>query len=120
MYPLTCHGGFNAPARSGKFDIVGFSAAVDDETLDAYVAIIDDPAIDQDGKAGLLIDDINAPTEQQYILVNKKYYAGDAAEASVRTDATIEWFPPESIRTRFGTSLSFTNIKQGSFCLYVR
>ena len=81
MYTLQCHAGFNVPARAGKFDIVGFTCTVEDETADAYCAIIDDPAIDPNGKAGLLIDNVDPPTEQKFILVNKGWYAADGSNA---------------------------------------
>ena len=112
MYPLVCHAGFNVPARSGKFEIVGFTVTVEDTTVDSYFAIIDDPDIDQSGKAGLIIASVEPPTEEKNILVNKK---GDGSAY----DATLEWFPPKPVKTRYGTSLCFTNIKQGSVCLYV-
>lgn len=117
MYPLQCHAGFNVPARAGKFDIVGFTATVEDNSADAYIGIVDDENIDQSGKAGLLIDSLEPPTEYKNILVNKHF---DAKAADTGDVDTIEWFPPECIKTRFGTSICFTNIKQGSFCLYVR
>jgi hypothetical protein len=130
MYPLTCHAGFNVPARAGKFDIVGFTVVGDDTLSDASTvetvvefAIIDDPDIDQSGKAGKLIASLEVPTLQKNILVHKKIqYVADVDSASGQQvyDATIEWFPPEPIKTRYGTSLYFNNIKQGSLCLYVR
>jgi len=105
MYPLTCAGGFNVPAKSGKFEIAGFTVGISDPSADSYVAIIDGP--------GLIIGSIEPPTEQRGIIARVD------ADASA-TEGTLSWFPNESVKTRNGTSLSFTNIKQGSFCLYVR
>jgi hypothetical protein len=125
VYPLQCHAGYNVPARSGKFDIVGFTVTAEDATSDMEVVIIDDENIDQSGKPGLIIPlaDVNPPTEVKHIIAREKLYAGDwvvkAGDAGAY-NATIKWFPSESIKTRYGTSLAFTNIKQGSFCLYVR
>jgi hypothetical protein len=125
MYPMTCHGGFNVPAKSGKFDIIGFTATAEDATADVEVVIIDDPNINQSGQVGFLIDlaDVNPPTIVRYIIAHEKIYAGDwvVKEGDAGSyDSTIKWFPPESIKIRYGTSLAFSNIKQGSFCLYVR
>ena len=105
MYPLTCAGGFNVPAKSGKFEIVGFNVSIDDPAADSYVAIIDGP--------GFIIGSIEPPTEQRGVLARVD------ADASA-TEGTLSWCPNEPVKTRYGTSLSFTNIKQGSFCLYVR
>ena len=119
MYPLTCHAGFNVPARSGKFEIVGFTVIgnVDLEAnQEIELAIIDDPEINPNGKAGRIIASLDVPTEQKNILVHKKI----VFDTDGNYDATLEWFPPEPIKTRHGTSLYFNNIKQGSFCLYVR
>jgi hypothetical protein len=117
MYPLTCHAGFNVPARAGKFEIVGFTA-VGDVDLEAdqeiELAIIDDSTIDQAGKAGKIYASLD--TNQKNILVHKKI----VFDTDSNYDATLEWFPPEPIKTRYGTSLYFNNIKQGSLCLYVR
>jgi len=113
MYPLQCVAGFNVPARAGKYDVAGFTAAIEDPTADSYIAIIDDPDIDQSGKAGKIIGSIEPPTEQKYIIARVD------KDASA-TEGTLSWEPLEPIKTRYGTSLSFTNIKQGSFCLYVR
>jgi len=110
MYPLTCHAGFNVPARSGKFEVVGFTVTVEDETADSYFAIVDDPAINQSGKAGLILSTL---TEQKNVLAHKK---GDGSSY----DGDLEWFPPESIKTRYGLSLYYTNVKAGSVCVYVR
>jgi hypothetical protein len=125
MYPLTCHAGFNVPARAGKFDIVGFTATAEDATKDTEVVIIDDPNIKPSGQAGFLLDlaDVNPPTTVKHIIAREKIYAGDwvVKEGDAGSySATIKWFPAESIKTRHGTSLAFNNIKQGSFCLYVR
>jgi len=116
MYPLTCHAGFNAPARSGKFEVVGFTVAVDQADQDTEIALVDDPAILQSGKAGKIIPSLTSPTDQKNILVHKKLFEGDGGPYH----STIEWFPPETIKTRYGISLFFENIKQGSLCLYVR
>lgn len=113
MYPLQCHAGFNVPARAGKFEIVAVAVTVQDPTLDSYFAIIDDPNIDPTGKAGLLIDSVEPPNENKFMLVNIK---GDGSAY----DTMLEWHPPEGIKTRYGTSLCFTNVKQGSVCVYVR
>lgn len=113
MYPLQCVAGFNVPARAGKFEIVGFSVTIEDPTVDAYFAIIDDPNINPAGKSGRLIDSVEPPNENKYVLVNKK---GDGSAY----DAMLEWHPVEPIKTRYGTSLCFSNIKQGSACVYVR
>ena len=113
MYPLTCVAGFNVPARAGKFEICGFTAEVQDTAAAANIALIDDPAIKSGWKTGRLIGSIAQPTEQKYIIVNK-------VANTTAVEPTFEWTPFESIKTRYGISLSFTNIKQGSFCLYVR
>jgi hypothetical protein len=125
MYPMTCQGGFNAPARAGKFDIVGFTATAKDPTVDTEVVIIDDPNINQRGQVGFVIplEDLDPPTIVRYIIAHEKLCAGEWVVKEGDTgsyDATIKWFPPESIKIRYGTSLAFSNIKQGSFCLYVR
>jgi hypothetical protein len=115
MYPLQCAGGYNVPAKAGKFRIVGFTVAVDDTGASAEVAIIDDPNI-KSGNAGFIIPDLDLPTTVRHILVHKK----KVFDTDGNYDATIEWFPPEPLMVRYGTSLFFSNIKQGSFCLYVR
>ncbi len=118
MYPLTCHAGFNVPARSGKFEIVGFTVVAKDIDEETQVVIVDDPAIDRNAEAGFILSlsDINPPTQQKNIIANEKFLEGDGGPVN----ATIKWFPPEPIKTRYGTSLAFHNIQQGSFCLYVR
>jgi len=119
MYPLTCIGGFNVPAKAGKFEIVGFTVVGDDDLadgLDIEVAIIDDPSIKPTETVGKIIASLTTPNEQKGIIVHKKI----AFDTDSNYNATIEWFPPEPIKTRYGTSLFFSNIRQGSFCLYVR
>ena len=123
MYPLTCHAGFNVPARAGKFEIVGFTALADQTDQDTEFAIIDDINIkkNQDQataayKAGLIIADLDQPCEIKKVLCHEKIYEGDGGPY----DATIKWFPPETVKTRYDISLFFSNIKQGSLCLYVK
>ena len=74
------------------------------------IAIVDDPAIDQDGKAGLILSTLDY---QKNVLAHVK---GDGSAY----DGTLEWHPTESIKTRYGLSLYFTNVKAGSVCVYVR
>ena len=112
-YMLRCVAGYNAPARQGKFEIVGFSATVADPTAASQFAIIDDPAIKAEWEAGRIIDSIEAPTEQKYIIANQKG-SGSAY------DTVLEWIAPEPVKTRYGISLCFTNIEQGSMCVYVK
>ena len=119
MYPLTCHAGFNVPARSGKYEIVGFTVVGNADLAadqDIELAIIDDPSIDQNGKAGKIIADLDVPTYQKNIIAHEKI----VFDTDSNYNATIKWFPPEPVKTRYGTSLFFNNIKQGSLCLYVR
>lgn len=114
MRPLVCAGGFNVPAKAGKFDILGFTAAVNDPSLDSELAIIDDVTLDwKSAGVGRIIPDIDSPTEVKDILVHKK---GDGSAY----DASLEWFPPEPIKIRHGLSICFSNIKQGSLCVYTR
>ena len=113
MYPLTCVAGFNVPARQGKFEIIGFCVTVDDVTADAEFAIVDDETIDPNGKAGKIISSLGSPTEVKNVLAHKKY-------ATNNSEPVMEWFPSCAIKTRYGTSLYFDNIKQGSVCVYVR
>jgi len=110
MYPLTCVAGYNVPARSGRFEVMGFTVTVEDETADSYFAIVDDPAIDQSGKAGLILSTLDY---QKNVLAHIK---GDGSAY----DGTLEWHPVESIKTRYGLSLYYTNVKAGSVCVYVR
>lgn len=112
-YPLTCAAGFNVPARAGKYEILGFTATVADATVDSQMAIVDDARIGQDVKQGFIIDSLESPTEYKNIIANIKGH-GSAY------DTVLEWFPPEPVKTRYGISLCFTNIEQGSLCLYVR
>lgn len=112
-YPLTCVAGFNVPARQGCFELVGFSATVADATAASQLAIIDDPEIPRYGKTGRIIGSIESPTEQKYIIANVKGH-GSAY------DTMLEWTPPEPIKVRYGISLCFTNIEQGSMCVYVK
>jgi len=115
MYPLTCAAGYNAPARRGKYEIVGFTALVADSTAASQMAIIDDPAINQDGIAGLIYptSDLEEPTTKKHIIVNIKGHGSSY-------DTVLEWFPAEPVKLRYGISLAFENIEQGSMCVYVR
>jgi len=90
--------------------VVGFTVTVEDETADSYFAIVDDPAIDPGGKAGRILSTLNY---QKNVLAHKK---GDGSAY----DGDLEWFPPESVKTRYGLSLYFTNVKAGSVCVYVK
>lgn len=114
MYPLTCIAGFNVPARRGKLTIVGFTVAVSDMAADSEFSIVDDDRIDQSltNEAGRIIASLAAPTETKRVIASVK--------AKASTTGVLEWFPPEPIKTRYGTSLCFTNIRQGSVCLYVQ
>ena len=112
-YPLTCIAGFNVPARAGKYEIVGFTATVADSAADSQMAIVDDVRIGQNTQQGFIIDSLEAPTEYKNIIVNEK---GDGSAY----DTVLEWWPAEPIKTRYGISLCYTNIEQGSLCLYVR
>ena len=119
MYPLTCHAGFNVPARAGRFDIVGFTVSGNDalaSDVPIEFAIIDDETINQSGITGKIISSLDPPTEVKHIIVNKKVMF----DTSGTHDHFIEWFPSEPVKTRYGISLYFNNIKQGSDCLYVK
>ena len=119
MYPLTCHAGFNVPAKAGKFDIVGFTVSGNDalaSNVPIEFAIIDDNTIKVDDKMGKLIASLDPPTVVKHIIVNKKV----TFDTSGTHDHFIEWFPSEPVKTRYGISLYFNNIKQGSVCLYVK
>jgi hypothetical protein len=114
MYPLTCIAGFNVPARKGCFKIVGFTVAVNDMALDSEFTVIDDIHINQSltNEAGYIHASMVPPIEEKKIIASVK---GKASTVGV-----LEWFPPEPVKTRYGTSLCFTNIRQGSVCLYVQ
>ena len=45
MYPIQCPGSFSVPAKSGKFEVLGFCVTVADPTADSQFAIVDDPGI---------------------------------------------------------------------------
>ncbi len=113
MYPLTCVGGFNVPARRGKFNIVGFTVAVNDMAADSESSVVDDININQAlaNEAGKIIPSLSAPTEIKKVIASVK--------AKASTVGTLEWWPAEPVKTRYGTSLCFTNVRQGSVCLYV-
>lgn len=115
MYPITCAGGFNAPARAGKMEIVGFTAIVDDPTAASELTLIDDPAIKGSMKAGFIYstDDVAAGTEKKHII------GGQEGHGSAY-DTVLEWWPAEPVKLRYGLSLAYTNIKQGSMCIYQR
>jgi len=113
MYMLTCVAGFNVPIRSGKMEIVGMTATVADATAASQVALVDDPGIRSDWKTGRILDSVEEPTEQKGIIANIKGH-GSAY------DTVLEWWPCEPVKTRYGLSLCFTNIEQGSMCIYVR
>jgi len=112
-YMLTCIAGFSAPARQGSFEVLGFSATVADPTAASQFAIVDDPGISKSGKTGRILGSLESPTEQKNIIANQKGH-GSAY------DTVLEWMAPEPIKTRHGISLCFTNIEQGSMCVYVR
>ena len=114
MYPLTCIAGFNVPARRGKLTIVGFTVAVNDMAADSEFSIVDDMNINQSlgNEAGLIIPSLSSPTEIKKVIASVK--------AKASTTGVLEWYPPEPVKTRYGTSLCFTNIRQGSVCLYVQ
>jgi hypothetical protein len=107
---LTCIAGFNAPARQGRYEIVGASAAVDDTAAASELCIIDDPDINQSGKAGRILASL--PTNQKGVLCYQKGLANG--------DGFLEWIAPEPIKTIYGTSLIFENLKPGTVCIYVR
>ena len=115
MYPLTCVGGFNVPARQGKYEVVGFIVDVNDPTLGAHVAIIDDVGIKPEWTCGRILTDLEPPTTVKNILVHIS-----ASALASNIGGSVEWFPPESVKTRYGISIHAENIKQGSFCLYVK
>lgn len=110
MYPITCAGGFNVPARGGKFEIVGFNAVPNDTTAAMEIAIIDDVTLLSGATVGKIYANLDAPTERKNIIVHK--YVAAATE--------IEWVAPEPVKIRHGISLFFDNVKQGSFCVYMR
>jgi hypothetical protein len=112
-YMLTCIAGYNAPARRGNYEVVGFTATVADPTAASQFAIVDDPDIPSDGKAGRILGSLESPTEQKNIIANVKGH-GSAF------DTVLEWLAPEPIKMRHGVSLCFNNIEQGSMCVYVR
>lgn len=114
MYPLTCIAGFNVPARQGKFEVCGFTVAVENTATAAHVGICDDPAIQPEWKCGRLLGNLmDPPTVLKNILVH-------AVANTTALESTIQWFPLEPVKTRYGISIHTLNVKQGSFCLYVR
>lgn len=108
-YPLTCVAGYNAPAKRGKFEITGISAAVSDMTKDAEIAIVDDSAIKDDWVTGRFLTSL---TDVKTILCDVKTLAS--------TDGQLSYEFAEPIKTRYGVSVLTTNIKSGTFCVYVR
>ena len=115
MYPVTCAGGFNAPAKAGKWELVGFTAMVDDPTAASELTLIDDPAIKSNMKAGFIYptSEVAAGTSKKHII------AGQEGHGSAY-DTVLEWWPAEPVKLRYGLSLAFTNIKQGSMCVYTK
>jgi hypothetical protein len=112
-YPLTCIAGFNAPIRQGYYEIVGLTATVADSTAASQVAIVDDEGIQSGWKTGRILGSLESPTEVKRIIANIKG-SGSAY------DTVLEWWPAEAVKVRRGISMCFTNIEQGSLCLYVR
>jgi len=113
MYPITCQAGFNAPAKAGKMEIVGFTALVNDPTAASEITLIDDPAIKSNMKSGFLYacSEVAAGTTKKHIIAAQEGH-GSAY------DTVLEWWPSQPIKLRYGLSLAYTNIKQGSFLVY--
>lgn len=110
-YMLTCLGGFNVPARQGKFSIVGMSAAVNDSTIDSELGIVDDTGILESWECGRLLSST--------IGQNKNVIADVKGDGSAY-DSFLEWTAPEPIKTRYGISLITVNVKPGTVCVYVK
>lgn len=114
MYPLQCYAGIPMPVKSGKFQIVGYKAAVETTTSASQLVLVDDEDIIPTDKFGKLIGnvaDINSG-DKKTVIVNKKGIAS--------VDGMLEEFFPEPIKTRYGISVHAENIVGGSLCVYVR
>ena len=109
MYPIQCPGSFSVPAKSGKFEVCGFSVTVNDPTANSQFAIVDDPGIKESWTTGRLLESLD---EQVGILVNIKGLAD--------IDTLLSYEFSEPIKTRYGISIYGTNLKAGSVCVYRR
>jgi len=110
MYPITCPGGYNVPAKQGRFDVTGFCVTISDPTAAAEFAIVDDPEIKESWTTGRLLTTL---TDQKGVLADVKVPASAGVGA-------IEWIPFETIKTRYGLSIYGTNYVVNSVCVYRR
>lgn len=103
------------PAKAGKFEVMGFTVLVDDPTEASEITLIDDPEIKGNMKAGFIY-----PTSEVAAGTTKKHIIAAQEGHGSAYDTVLEWWPAESIKTRYGLSLAYANIKQGSLCVYAR
>lgn len=109
-YPLTCYAGYPMPIRTGKFEIVGFSATANDATADSQVALLDDPGVNPDLLNGRILSTL--PVTQKGIIINIPGLAN--------IDSYLAYDFGEPVKVRNGLSIYTENIKAGTFCVYVR
>ena len=109
MYPLTCYAGFPMPLKAGKFEIAGYSCAADDTTLAMELAIVDDNTIMPSDTFGKLLDNAD---DYKFKIVHRK--------AAITYGNQLKEQFSFPIKTRYGISISSTNIRGGSLCVYVR
>lgn len=112
-YMLTCLGGYLVPARQGKYSVVGFSATVNDSTVDSEFGIVDDYEIKDSWQGGRLIQSTDIDADTKYVIA---YAKGDGSSY----DGFLQWTAPEPIKTRHGISIIASNIKPGTLCVYVK
>jgi len=112
MYPNTCYAGYPMPLRTGKFELMGYSAAPSAVGTAMEVAIIDDRNIG-DKKWGSLITTMESTGTQN----TKTVVAWDKIAAGYTVYASMF---PEPLKVRHGISVYCSNVKAGSFCLYIR
>ncbi len=109
MYPITCKAGFSIPAKAGKFDVLGYSVRINDETADSEFALVDDSNIIQGNDSGYVLGSL---TNQKTIIA---HVAGLA-----NLDSVLAVMFPEPIKTRYGLSILATNLLPGSIIVYMR
>lgn len=109
MYPITCKAGFSIPAKAGKFDVLGYSVRINDETADSEFALVDDSNITLGHDTGFVIGSL---TNQKTIIA---HVAGLA-----NLDSVLAVMFPEPIKTRHGLSVFATNVLPGSVIVYTR
>jgi len=110
-YPIHCVGGFSVPVKKGKFEVKGFTVTVSDPTIDSAFMIVDDPTINEDDLTGKIIG-----SEAEGIALGTvlAYVKGDGSAYT----PTLEWCPPEPIKTRHGISVYALNTLAGACCVY--